>query len=275
MSESDRTDTAAVPWEYQARTSGWDRFVAAAKTWIIFGVALWLATILTLQFSAPQMRWRMRNRVALAVGLSTATVMAIRRYAVQYYLLSASDEEVVLRSSAREVRLDPLEIQGIVGAGGMNLRFNDALVWKYVVLLTRGKRYVVSFDQATNETTYEVLRDYCAHAWGVPYEGQLQTPVAGAELDPEEYVDALRQVHGFYRLHTVKSLFNGLLMMLGAGVAIFVLATNLPQARRAARLYFSLIVVAFLGLLMAIRAVRKVPVLMTIKRTELRLREAI
>src|SRR5690606_41608905 len=113
------------------------------------------------------------------------------------------------------------------------------------------------------------------HAWGVPYEGTLETPLAGPELDPEEYVEALRHVRSYYMLHTQKSAFVGLLLM-GGSVAVGTgMAFGAAAVRFRPKLYFWLIAIGFVGLLVTVRAIRQVPVLLSIRNVERRLRETL
>lgn len=263
------------PGPFEARTTGMDRFLAAGKTLVVFGIGIWLAMTLLLQISVGGRPWRQRNRAAVLVAVPMGLLLAARRFTVQYYVLRASDERIELRNALGQVSLDPLEVQGLIGAGGMALSMTESVVWRYVVLLARGKRYVVSFDPETNHSCYGQLRSFCQHAWCIPFDGKLETPLAGAELDPEEYIDALRQVHSYYWLHTFSTVFNGVLMLVGGGVALYVVANGKLNLRRAGKLYLWLGVIAFLGLLLLLRAARQVPVLSSIKRAERGLREAL
>lgn len=269
-------------WQFPApvldlRTDGWDRFLAALKSFLVHAIWIWIATSLVAQLALPkQFRWRKHRPIAVVVALPMAALLATRRFVWQYHRLTADDDSIVLKNLLGQVRLAPDEVQGIVGTGGANLQTSETDVWKEIVLLTRGRRYRISFDKHSNELCYEQLRELCPHAWGIPYRGRLETPIAGPELDPDDYVESLKTLRSFYLLYTQKTLFNGLLLVVGSLIAGAVLAQSMPlNGRGVVRLYVWLLIVAFVGLIMAIRALKQIPVLLKVRYTEQRLREAL
>lgn len=264
------------PLVFELRTTGWDRCMAALRMFVVSVVVAWLVVGALLYFLWPgKMRPRPRNRIAITVALPVALGLAVRRYLRQYHCLTSDGEWLSLQNSFRTLTLDPLQVQGIVGAGGLNFDSNDTLVWKHLVLIADGRRHVFSFDKDTNAEAYQQLRLLCIHAWGVPYEGTLETPLAGPELDPEEYVDALRHVRRYYRLHTQKSAVVGLLLIGGSVATGLGLAFGAAAAKFRPKLYFWLILIGFIGLLVMVRAVRQVPVLLSIRNVERRLSETL
>jgi hypothetical protein len=162
MAEADvKSDVLATPARYgfDLRTTPWDRFTAALRTFFIALVITWLAVQLFQHFLGPQkIGRRQRTRVATAVALPAALGLAVRRYLVQYHRLIGEDEALLLMNSFRTVAIDPLQVQGIVGAGGINFDTSDTLVWKHLILIADGRRYVVSFDKETNAQAYQQLR---------------------------------------------------------------------------------------------------------------------
>lgn len=273
--QPDEIDTPE-PLVFELRTTGWDRSMAALRMFVISVVVAWLVVGGLLYFLWPgKLRPRPRNRIAIAVALPVALGLAVRRYLRQYHRLTSDGEWLSLQNNFRTVTLDPLQVQGIVGAGGINFDSNDTLVWKHLVLIADGRRHVFSFDKDTNAEAYQQLRVLCIHAWGLPYEGTLETPLAGPELDPEEYVDALRHVRRYYRLHTQKSAVVGLLLIGGSVATGLGIAFSVAAAKFRPKLYFWLLLIGFVGLLVTVRAVRQVPVLLSIRNVERRLSETL
>lgn len=267
---------APAPLVFELRTTGWDRCMSALRTFFISAAVVWILVTVLLVFLPPgKLGRRQRIRVANVVALTAAVGMAVRRYLRQYHHLGSDGELLSLQNSFRTVTIDPLQVQGIVGAGGINFDSNDTLVWKHLVLIADGRRHVVSFDKDTNAEAYHQLRSLCVHAWGVPYEGTLETPLAGPELDPEEYVDALRHVRRYYRLHTQKSAVVGLLLIGGSIATSLGLAFTAWGVKFRPKLYFWLALIGFVGLLVTVRAIRQVPVLLSIRNVERRLRETL
>lgn len=279
MAEADvQYDELASPdlLVFELRTAGWDRCMAVLRTFVISVVVAWLVVVALLYFVWPgKMRPRPRNRIAITVALPVALGLAVRRYLVQYHRLASDGELLSLQNSLRTVTLDPLQVQGIVGAGGINFDSNDTLVWKHLVLIADGRRYVITFDKDTNAEAYQQLRLLCVHAWGVPYEGTLETPLAGPELDPEEYVEALRHVRRYYLLHTQKSAVVGLLLIGGSVATGLGIAFAAAAVKFRPKLYFWLSLIGFVGLLVTVRAIRQVPVLLSIRNVERRLSETL
>jgi hypothetical protein len=94
-------------------------------------------------------------------------------------------------------------------------------------------------------------------------------------LEPEEYLEALRHVRRHYRRHTQKSVIVGLLLMGGCIATGLGLAYTDVLIRVRHKLYFWLVLIGFVGLLVMVRAVRQVPVLLSIRNAERRLSETL
>jgi hypothetical protein len=255
------------------QTPGFDRFLAVAKALIIGGLVTWASLSVALRMTVPGIGWKRSQRIARTIALPTAILLAARRYLRQYYQLRFTGDDLEIASPWGTTRIDPQRVQGIVGAGGVNLNFSEAIVWRTLVLVAAGRRYVLTFEPAMNSMCYWRLREICPHAWGIPFQGALETPPAGPELDPEEYVDALAHVRSYYLQYTQKSLVTGLLMMAGGTTLALLLLINL-QRGGSPRLIFGVVLIAFVGLLLTIRTIRQLPVLFSLRRVQQRLKEA-
>jgi hypothetical protein len=203
--------------------------------------------------------------------------LAVRKFAFGYHRLTCDGDAICLQNSWRQIRLEPHCVQALVGAGGVNFDSSDAIVWRSIVLIFAGQRYTISFDKVTNAICYQRLREVCRHAWGLPFQGKLETPLAGPELDPDDYADSLRHVRRVYLMLTQQAMFSGLLMLGGSIAAGIGMAAHMQGGfgRGRMRLYFWLVVTGVVGLLLTYRAIRQIPVLFSIRTIERRLREAI
>jgi hypothetical protein len=258
------------------QTPGFDRFLAVVKVLVIGGLVTWASLSVVLRMTVPGIGWRRSQRIARLIAFPTAALLAARRYLKQYYQLRWSGDDLELVSVWGTMRVDPHRVQGIVGAGGVNLNFSEAIVWRTLVLVADGRRYVLTFEPAMNSMCYWRLREICLHAWGIPFQGALETPRAGPELDTEEYVDALAHVRSYYLQYTQKSLVTGLLMMAGGVTLALAIWFNVKQGGPGiSKLVFGLVLVSFVGLLLTIRTIRQLPVLYSLRKVQQRLREAI
>jgi hypothetical protein len=267
-------EVAVEPRMLDVRTPGWDRFVAVAKALVVGGFTFWLVLQIVLAISLPKLRRDARRDLATVLAVPAAITIATRRYLTQYYRLAADGEAIMLRSPLRTISLEPASVQGVIGGGGLAMNAGESVVWKNVVIVAAGRRYTLSFDILTNGIVYYRLRELCLNAWGVPFQGGLETPKGGPELEPEEYAEGLRQVRRVCLLDTQKGIFTGFLIVCGAVAAGIAMALHFRGiGARGAKVFLWIVIIGFIGLVMMVRALKQIPLLMSIRKVEVRLRE--
>jgi hypothetical protein len=239
----------------------------------------WLVLTAVLQFGlGKKMRRRAQARVAVLLAVPFASFIAWRRFAGQIHTLRCASEAVELVSVRRTTRLETQRVQGIVGAGGISFE-GEVVVWKKILLVVDGELHAVGFDKETNAVCYSLLRQTCSHAWGLPFGGELEPPYAGAELHPDEYIEALEHVRRYFLSLTRKYFSTGALMVLGSGAALSAVAQRILQGGNVPHFTFRAViwlsVLLLMGLVLAFRAVRQIPVVSRIRHVEDRLRGAV
>lgn len=263
-----------MPPQLDIRSPAGERLWRSVQTFVVTFALTWAVTVFLAHVTLPQApRARRLARMAIVVALPLASLMAARRFAMLYHRLVCRDGMLSLESSLRKVEVACHDVQGIIGAGGPSFD-GEMVVWKSLVLIVEGRPHAIFFNQETNASTYGVLRQHCEHAWGVPFTGTLEPPVAGPELSPDDYVDALRHVRAYYVRHTQQALVTGLLMILGgAAIGGWLVVNVIGAGRRGARAIIWALLVFFIGLMMVSRAIRQIPVCRRIRHVEERLSE--
>lgn len=256
--------------------SGYSRWMGLAKLFVISLVLSWIALTVVLQWGlGNQLRRRARARLAVALAVPLTGWITYRRYAGQVHTLRCTEREVEFISVRGVTTLDAGRVQGIVGAGGISFE-GAAVIWKRILLVVDGELHTVGFDKDTNAACYALLRQTCGHAWGLPFGGELEPPFAGAELHPDEYVEALEHVRRHVLSLTRKYFSTGSLMVLGSGVALSAVVQRLLHGEHVPHFTFRamiwLIVLLLMGLVLAFRAVRQFLVVNRIRHIEDRLR---
>ncbi|HTN74403.1 MAG TPA: hypothetical protein VL096_04120 [Pirellulaceae bacterium] len=261
------------PIEQAFTNSWWERLVIAGKTLLFSSLLFWVGMMALLSL-LPRQRWKIRVRVAAAVALPAAAILAARKYGYTFHTLSLSSEQIELQSPLRKVQLNPLQVDGILGVEGISFQLTELVAWRKLMLVVDGQAHTISFDQQTNAVCYELLRDSCVHAWGVPYGGELEMPAAGPELGADEYADSLAHVQRRFLTITQKALFTGCLLIVGSVVGALAVWNNIGGPRNPGNRILSLGVLAIAGLILVIRAVKQVGVLRRVRNIASRLREA-
>lgn len=274
---ADSTSQAAQ--QFVVRLSGWKRWMGAAKLFVVALVVSWLVVALVLQVGAGRKGGRrMRARIATLLALPVAGLVAVRHYRGQIHTLRCSDDTIELVSDRQTTRIDAQRVQGVVGAGGISFE-GEVVIWKKILLVVDGELHTVAFDPETNASCYAIVRKACAHAWGLPFGGDLEPPPAGPELHPDDYATALEHIRRYFLGFTRKCFSTGALMVLGSGIALSVVASKVLQGEDLPRIAYRatiwLGVLLIMGLVLSIWSLRQFPTLTKIRNIEDRLRGAI
>lgn len=262
---------------YSFQASTWDRLVSSLKTLFFSGVLIWLALMVLALVAMPKRGPRAIGRASPIVAIVTspfALFLAVRRFATQFHTLSYGNDVIELKSLWRSVKIDALQVDGLIGASGVKYSAGEMVIWRSLVLVVEGRAYTVSFDKDSNALCYEELREICVHAWGLPHGGSLAPPVAGPELSMDEYTLALAHLRKHFLRLTQKSLVTGLLMTGGSAAVIGVMLSNLNAGRLNMRIMFWIGVMGLVGLVLTIHALKQLLVAWKIREVQRRLVEA-
>jgi len=257
------------------KTSFGSRSLSATKVFFVVALVSWL-TLMTVMKHGVGRRMRPPNQAALAalLTLGIAGLFAWRRFANHTHTLRIGQDSIDLASGTRRIRLNPQSVQGVIGAGGMQPVLQEMLVWNRTIIVDDGKAYTLLLSKEQNPACYYLLREVCPHAWGLPFGGKLETPVAGPELSPEEYVESLSNVRRHYFLLTQKTLFTGIVIALGSIAVLLAIIINVGFAGRSFKGLIWLGILSLFGFVTIYRALAQMGVLWKILSVERRLHEA-
>src|SRR5688500_3749924 len=117
-------------------TSKWERVLSAAKVFILCFVIAWPGLILAMRSGVgPRVRFKIAVRIATVLTVPLAGYLAWRRFAGHIHTVRFTGEQIDLVSGLKTVDLDPLDVQGVLGVGGMNASMGEMVVWKRIVIV--------------------------------------------------------------------------------------------------------------------------------------------
>jgi hypothetical protein len=258
------------------RTSRWQRFLSGLRVFFLTLLFGWPALLVVLSiFAQHALTPEARGMVAALAALAMAVFFGWRHLRGHIHTVEFSEGSVELISGRKRIVLDAGSVQGLIGAGGMQLVLGEMVVWMRTLIVAEDRAYPLLLKKEDNPPTYELLREVCVHAWGVPFGGRLETPVAGPELSAEEYLAALVNVRKHYFRLTRRALFVGLVTAFGALGVFVALLLKLGAGGQHVRRLFWLGLISLVGFVTIYRAVRQIGVYWKIKQVERRLQEAL